>query len=69
MLIKQMYQKSVIYVCNRCHDLLMSMNMSDIAILNIKGSDYCCIISIISKIGATNLMQNAEKCIVTYKNG
>ena len=26
-------------VCNRCHDLLMmSMNLSDIAILNIKGS-------------------------------
>ena len=33
-------------ICNRCHDLLMmSMNFSDIAILNIKGSDYCCIIS------------------------
>ena len=28
-------------VCNRCHDLLMmSMNLSDIAILNIKGPDY-----------------------------
>ena len=28
-------------VCNRCHDLLMmSMNLSNIAILNIKGSDY-----------------------------
>ena len=27
-------------VCNRCHDLLrMSVNLSDIAILNIKGSD------------------------------
>ena len=26
--------------CNRCHDLwMMSMNLSDIAILNIKGSD------------------------------
>ena len=25
------------------------MNLSDIAILNIKGSDYCCIISLISK--------------------
>ena len=33
-------------VCNRCYDLLMmSMNFSDIAILNIKGSDYRCIIS------------------------
>ena len=27
-------------VCNRCHDLLMmSISLSDIAILNIKGSD------------------------------
>ena len=35
---------------NRCHDLLMmSMKLSDIAILNIKGSNYCCIISLISK--------------------
>ena len=33
-------------VCNRCHDLLMmSMNLNGIAILNIKGSDYCCIIT------------------------
>ena len=32
-------------VCNRCHDLLMmSMNLSDIAILNIKSADYCCIV-------------------------
>ena len=37
-------------VCHRCHDLLvMSMNLSDIAILNIKGSNYCCIISLIRK--------------------
>ena len=33
-------------VCNRCHDLLMmSMNLSDIAILRINSVDYCCIIS------------------------
>ena len=35
-------------VCNRCHDLVMSMNLSDIAVLNIEGSDYRCIISLIS---------------------
>ena len=35
-------------VCNRCHNLSMSLNLSDIAILNIKGSDYCCIISLVS---------------------
>ena len=36
-------------VCNGYHDLLMmSMNLSDIAILNIKSADYLCIISGIS---------------------
>ena len=48
-------------VCNRCHDLLMMpMNLSDIAILNIKSDDYRCIISEISKNEAINLMQNAD---------
>ena len=48
-------------VCNRCHDLLMmSINLSDIAVLNIKGSDYCCIVSLISKNEAITLMQNAD---------
>ena len=47
-------------VCNRCHNLLMmSMNLRDIAILNIKGSDYRCIVSLISKNEAINSMQNA----------
>ena len=48
-------------VCNRCHDLLiMSVKLRDIAILNIKGSYYCCIISLISKNETTNLLQNAD---------
>ena len=47
-------------VSNRCHDLLMSVNLSDIAVLNIKGSDYCCIISLIRKNEAINLLQNAD---------
>ena len=29
--------------------VMMSMNLSNIAILNIKGTDYCCVISLISK--------------------
>ena len=46
-------------VCNIYHDaLMMFMNLSDIAILNIKGFDYRCIISLISKKEAINLMQN-----------
>ena len=53
--------KSQQNVCNRCHDLLMmSMNLSDIAILNIKVSDYCCIICGIRKSETINLMQNTD---------
>ena len=48
-------------VCNRCHGLLMmSINLSNIAILKIKGSGYCCIISLISKNEAIKLMQNTD---------
>ena len=36
------------------------MNLSDIAILNIKCSDYRCIISLINKNEAINLIQNAD---------
>ena len=54
-------------VCNRCHDLLMmSMNLSDIDILNIKSADYRCNISGISKSEAINLMQNINS---TEKSG
>ena len=42
------------------------MILSDIAILNIKGADYCCIISGISKSEAINLMQNID---LTEKSG
>ena len=45
-------------VCNGCHKVLMiSMNHSDIVILNIKGADYCCIINEISKTEAINLLK------------
>ena len=44
-------------VSKRCHDLLMiSMNLSNIAILNIKIPDYLFIISGISKREAINLI-------------
>ena len=44
----------------------MSLNLSGVAILNIKGSDYRCIISLISKNEAINLKQNAD---LTEKSG
>ena len=55
------------------------MNLSDIAILNIRSADQHCIISRISKNNAINVMQNADltkksfniikqKFIITHKN-
>ena len=38
----------------------MSVKHRDIAILNIKGSYYCCIISLIGKNETINLLQNAD---------
>ena len=45
---------------------MMSINLSSIAISNIKCSDYRCIISLISKNEAINLMENA---VLTDKRG
>ena len=45
---------------------MMSINPSDIAVLNIKDSDYRCIISLISKNEVINLIQNAH---LTEKSG
>ena len=54
-------------VSNGCHDVLMiSINLDDIAILNIRGGDYCCIITGITRNEAINLLQNAD---LTKKRG
>ena len=45
---------------------MISLCLSNIAILNIKGTDYCCIISRISKSEPINVMQNAD---LTGKSG
>ena len=47
------------FVCNRCHNLLMEcVNISDIALITVKGADYCCIIHGISKSESINLLEN-----------
>ena len=38
----------------------MSIRLNDIAILNIRGVDYHCIINGISRRGTVNLLQNAD---------
>ena len=45
---------------------MMSMNFSDIAILEIKNNDYCCMFTGMSKSEAVNLMQNIDS---TQKSG
>ena len=46
-------------VCNGCHDFTMlSVNISNIAIMTVKNVDYCCIICNISKSEAINLLKN-----------
>ena len=45
---------------------MLSINLSDIAILNIGGVDYRCIINKITTSEAIHLLQNAD---LTGKNG
>ena len=45
---------------------MMSVNLNDIAVLNIKGSDYRYIIGLIRKNETINLLQNTE---LTEKSG
>ena len=55
------------YVCNRCDDLvMMSKNVSGVAILEMKNADYRCIISIISKNEAIKFLQIID---LTEKSG
>ena len=74
MLAKQVHQKSAIFatfldkgfkfqpnICNVCHDvLMMSMKLSNIAILSINGSDYRCKINGIGITDAVNLLQKGN---------
>ena len=57
-------------VCNDCQYVLMiSMNHNDVAILNICGVNYCCIINESSKRKAENVLQNVDlsKKVKHYK--
>ena len=48
------------YVYNGCYDLTMlSVNVSDIAIITVKNVDCCCIIHNIGKFEAINLLKNS----------
>ena len=58
------------YSCNECHDVLMlSLNLSDIALLKIHGVDFRCTIIGISENEAVSLLQEAHlnKTLKHYK--
>ena len=58
-------------VCNGCHDLtVLSVNISEIAVITIKNVDYQCIIRNISKSEAINLLKHfvLEDGGYIYKN-
>ena len=47
-------------VCNGCHDLTMvSVKISNIAIITVNNVDYCCITHNIRKSEAINLLKNS----------
>ena len=47
------------FVCNGCHDLTMlSVSISDIAIITIRNVDYRCVVHTISKSKTINLLKN-----------
>ena len=47
-------------VCNGCHDLtILSLSMSDIAIITVKNIDCYCIVYYINKSEAINLSKNS----------
>ena len=48
------------YVCNKCHDVLMTAyELKNIAILNVKGVDFRCILWDVSKNEAVNRLNNS----------
>ena len=49
------------YVCNGCHDLSMVVyELDDFMILNIKGVDYRCFVSNMSRNTAIKLLNNSK---------
>ena len=49
------------HFCDKCHDVLTTVyELKNIAILNVKGVDYRCILRIISKNEAVNILNNSE---------
>ena len=48
------------HICNKCHYVLMTAyELKNIAIINIKGVDFRCILLVISRDEAVNMLNNS----------
>ena len=47
------------HICNKCHDVLMTTYKLNIAILNVTGVDFRCILWVISRDEAANRLNNS----------
>ena len=47
-------------IFNGFHNVLISIDLSRIPVLNIHGADFCCMTNVISKSEIINLLQNAD---------
>ena len=57
---KDVGYKSELHFCDKCYDVLTTVyELKNIAILNVKGGDYRCILRIISKNEAVNILNNS----------
>ena len=49
------------YVCNGCHDIsVMAYGLENVAILNVKGVDYRCVLWNMTRNDAINRVNNSE---------
>ena len=55
-------------VCNGCHDVLMFIDINSIAILNIHGVNYCCIIVVFLLVKRVLNTLFATKMMKTLSN-
>ena len=53
------------HVCNKCHDILMTAyKLKNIAILNVKGVDFRCILWGISRDELVDILCQKIKCLI-----
>ena len=66
--VKKVLFVTIVFLIKGLDLTMLSLTISDIAIITVKGVDYCCIIHDLSKSGANNLLKSLCLIIVdVYK--